>query len=657
MTNKFVVDWQSLDFNQILEDLNEYIESKPDAAAWQDFFDGSAGTIVKELIAGHAAFLSYQTILARRETFLRYMQNRTSAVGFAQSKGYSVFRGRNARIKITYTPSASGIINKFDVVGIVKDSDLIATEDVILIAGTPVTFEATIGIVLEETKQVADSSPKVFNFDSPRISDDIIVLLNDVPVETSNRLVDANLGKFVIQSNPVTSVDIFYLNLPEYTVLLTGDEIKIKYIELDTTSFVLDDINANLLTGTGLAYEIVTGYLEPETVESIKINAPLYQETQFVIRAREDYAKVLRLINTDVIDSNFIDYSPMVVILYYVKSDMTLFTLTEKTALIEQLSSYRSAGLEPPTMGDPIINSIGLDILIKIDTVNVNLITQTQEIVSKYELELGATLDFEALENEIEDLDGVRIARVELSSDVWTADTQYEVGKFVEAIGGSEPYVFRMERKIYLSDTVEPVWPTTLGDEITDGKIVWRTKYLERQCDPLNPLLPLVPPRPIWQASGDYKVGDIVIPTALDIYEYECVDVINESDSVEPTWPILDGREPEEMLGETVYDGELIWSARPLEGTPAAWVASTKYNTGDVVVATDPSGSDTVDVMFQCIGFVGKSDSVEPTWNLTVNALHVDNNIEWRTFDRTVPPVKLNNTQYYKITSNITVQN
>jgi hypothetical protein len=154
--------------------------------------------------------------------------------------------------------------------------------------------------------------------------------------------------------------------------------------------------------------------------------------------------------------------------------------------------------------------------------------------------------------------------------------------------------------------------------------------------------------------TTQYLEFNQVKPTVANGFIYEAIESRNFSHSVEPTWPPLAGDTPEDLQGTTNVDGDLIWLARVQEGTPASWTASTRYKAGDLVKATNQISSDTVGVMFQCFGFVGKSAGVQPTFPTTLGDTVNDNNITWQCLDPIASPAELAVNHYYKITPTIT---
>lgn len=649
----FIIDPSSISPDEILADLRAWIATKPDSDAWKDFFAGSAGSTTTEMVAGLGGFLSYQAIIARREAFLRYAQNRSSLIGHAQNRGYSIYRGLNERIQITMTPVTTAALKKFDVIGSVKDMDLVLLEDVNLVSGVQLTFMCTIGLSKSESiTYIGNSGPAFLRFKQPSVSEDIQVKLNGTIIDHSKRLVDASNGVFVAQSNAVGSVDLFFLNDPKYSVMTNSDVVTLQYVQVSTREFVASDV---ALDYDGIESAVITQRrILPESNTAISINAPLYAETQYIVRAREDYLKILRLLNPSVIDIAHRDVSPMIVAMYYIKDDLTLFTAEEKQQMIDAMVIHRNMGLEPPVFDEPVRNFITLNCTVKYKNLNPGMDLAAQAVCLAYQKILASKIDFDAIEDLIEDINGVKIARVTIGTTAYTSDKQMREGEYVHTDINSN-LIYRVREFAYRSASTEPIWPTTVGERVSDGRIIWECKWFERQCDPWNPLLPLIPSRATWQPDTQYRVKQIVVPTVLGLHEYVAVDVINYSGSSEPVWTPLAGKTPEEIKGSYVYDGEILWQAVPMIGTPASWEASKHYKTGDAVVATDVEASDTEGVMFQAVGYLSKTSSTPPTFGDEVLDTFEDASIVWETVDKTVSPQKLGKNHFYLINPVVTL--
>jgi len=561
--SNFIIDPKNISPDSIVADLKAFIESKPDSEAWSDFFSGSAGTTIVELVGGLGGFLAYQTIIARREAFLRYAENRSSLIGHAQNKGYSIYRGLNPRIKVTLIPTSTFTLNKFDVLGSVKDSDLILLTPTAFVAGTPVTFLCTLGGVGTETVTYAGGSgPAYFRFKQPKVSEDIELYLNNVVVATSKRLIDAESGKFVTQSNVVGSVDVFFLNAPENAVrLATGDQIVIKYVQYYSTSFLASDVKLDF---DGVqTVEVTQRIITPENNSSIALNAPLYSETQYVVRAREDYTKILKLLNPSIIEAGHKNLSPMVVGMLYLKDDLTLLTVTEKEELLAQLLINRNMGLEPPTFIEPVRCPITLVCNVKYVSLEIGLDMAIASIAQEYAKKFSKKIDFEALENSIEDLAGVKIARIEVGTTPWTANTSIQIGQHVRTSTTSN-LVYKCESlvdPIFNSGTTEPVWPKLNGKTpeelkgatIEDGGILWQA------C-------PLTGAPVVWTAAAPVIKGVAVIASDTTVSDtvglmFQAISYLGKTGTTQPVFGL--------EVGDQVTENNLVWATVDKSLSPA----------------------------------------------------------------------------------------
>lgn len=103
-----------------------------------------------------------------------------------------------------------------------------------------------------------------------------------------------------------------------------------------------------------------------------------------------------------------------------------------------------------------------------------------------------------------------------------------------------------------------------------------------------------------------------------------------------------------------IRDKEILWIPVQLSGNPPKWSPNTKYELGDSVVPQVPT-VDQANLMFQCVGFVGNSGAVAPTFNPIIGHSVDDNECEWTTVDPEQNPPELPYDQYYLITPTVNV--
>ena len=641
----FIIDPSSINHTSIRTDIENWLNSKPDAEKWAVFFQSSAGQSLIDLIAGLTAFYQYESIVARRESFIAYAQNRSSILGGAQFLGYSAYRGKNAVVKLTITPATSGVWSKWDVIGVVKDRYLIVAEDTVKNAGVPVNVNCIIGEVLSETVTSPSDRLNSFRFTKPLVSEDCRIYIDSVEVDWGSNVSDLLDGKFVLQSNPLGSVDAKYLNLPGFTATyIANSSIMLKWISLKDVDFALTDISLDDGEGTLDDKSVVSIFADKEDVISIKVNAPLKNETQNAVRGRRDQAKVFKQIVTNCLDAKGYDLSAAVVQIFYVLANDIRLSQTEKDAIQEAFEPYRPHGWLPPLISDATRNLVKLKIDINLTPKKSGNTTSTiDSILSTKQYILGDTLSLYGIEEELEATDFIRIARVSLTGDNWASDTMYEIGTLVKKFPDNGK-IYKAIRIRYFSGTTEPVWPIVTDDLITDGQIIWKA------VPKLDPSA-----QAVWTANTDYLFNASVRPSVANGFIYTVVGFVNKSGSVEPTWPIRNGGTADSLLGEKINDNQIVWVARPLVGTVSAWSANTTYKTGDLVVATNPVSSDTVDVMFQAYAYRGQSGSITPTYPTTNDITFLDGSLQWQTLDPEADSVLLNDNEYFVLDYVVTV--
>jgi hypothetical protein len=523
MSTSFNIDPSSVSPEQIKSDLEAFLDTKPDAAKWEGFFSSQAGQTVVELIAGLGAFNRYNNIVARRENNIQYSQNRSSIIAGDQRSGYSVYRGRNKILDITITANTTVTLSAFTIVGSIKDKDMVLMEDAVLNSGENVTLKVAVGELKSEELTAPSDASSLFRFTENKVSEDIRLLLNGTEVEISDRMVDLINEKFVAISNVLGSVDIMYLNLDTFVVkYTTGDILRLEWVEHKDTEFITSDISP--IYGDLVSYLEDESFNDEETDESARINGPLYQETQFVIRGRKDYMKIFRLLDpSNILDTSYTDITPAVVELYYVKECLDIYSSSEKDDFVTQLASSRSMGLQPPTIADPTIVFLDFTATLKLILGETgDPTTDAETIFSAYEKDLEASMDFQDVEKAFTDLVYVKVARIAVTGNTWEASENYRRGTHVEPVTPND-FLYENSRKLYLSDGTEPTWPGTLEDTIQDGKLIWEV-VAQGLCESLDE----------WQADTHYDIGDEVraIGVVGGAHKYKVVEQLNYSASI-----------------------------------------------------------------------------------------------------------------------------
>jgi hypothetical protein len=104
-------------------------------------------------------------------------------------------------------------------------------------------------------------------------------------------------------------------------------------------------------------------------------------------------------------------------------------------------------------------------------------------------------------------------------------------------------------------------------------------------------------------------------------------------------------------------DGNLLWLARTLQGTPATWAPGTNYQLGDTIIPTPTfytnNPSFPTNLMFQLVGFTGESGPTQPTFPLIVGNTVNDNQVQWEAINSNANPPPLPYNEYYLINPTI----
>lgn len=103
-----------------------------------------------------------------------------------------------------------------------------------------------------------------------------------------------------------------------------------------------------------------------------------------------------------------------------------------------------------------------------------------------------------------------------------------------------------------------------------------------------------------------------------------------------------------------IEDGEILWLAVAKVGSPPAWIPNNDYKLGDIVVPIAPDVGQ-INLAFQCVGFLAKSNSSPPVFPLTVGQTVLDNQVEWRAVVPAADPLKLPYDRYYLIDETTTI--
>ena len=616
-----IIKNKSQSFEQIVIDLNVYLRSLPDWASWQDYFKTGSGQTIIELIAGLGTQLFYFINIQRQENYLQTAMNRSSVIGIAQMLGYSAGRGNAVKARITVTPNQTGVFNKFTVIGQCKGVDMIMEESVLLNEGEQKSFNIIIGTLKRDYCKINSSALQPFRMTKPNISEDYILykapnnytdnelttICNNIDFDksgwielpTSSKMRDMINDKYIVQTNVLSAVDIFYLNEGSSTRAYPYKQEEVlflDYVELSDTEFSITDLD--FYYGDVDSVDSVASYNAVETINSIKVNAPLANETQALLRARDDGEKLVQEFGKNYISAvNSRDISSEVIEVTYIKNDFTLLSALEYEELYDYLyNQVRPFGIDMPYISPPIRALLDLEIEVELSNplVKNTVMGSIQSMVESLEgtfivdTEGNQTqLDLDLIEKQIEDIYGVKLTRVYVKSSVFNSNDLYRIGEFVRSTSSSTGCLYKLERIIHKSGNIEPSWSTHVGDYIIDNQIRWVCKKQ------------VFGKGSTWSADTSYQTSDIVLPSVENGCMYVFDSYIGTSGQSEP--PAAED--------STTYDNNLVWFKIDKNASAKAWEADTLYAMGAIVdLSSDENSS------YQMIGFRDKAGTTPAIW-------------------------------------------
>lgn len=594
------INLQSISLTSAFNSIVSFFRSQDNSQQVKALSQGGEGTFLIRMLANIFSTLSYRIVAQCREIFLSTASLTSSNIGLSVNLGYSAFRGSNLKRRIRITPNGNYTFPKLSLIGSFSDTYGIYTLDhVELEEGKTTEIDTVVGQIKEESFVAGTSDIKIFTLFTTGISEDYVLYEGSQELPTTKVIKEMTEDKFLVRTNPYSSVDIMYLNTfpgAKY-VYGTDTEFTIRYIELANVGNAA--FTDSMFTyGTLKDYYNISTYLPFESVESMKVNAPLDHETQNLIRAKQDYANRMREIVPTVHDSSYYPITPTYTQITYLKDDFTLLTDNEEYKVQELLKKENFFGTPLPDLVPPRREVAHLDIRIALANKYKNIADINLDIEnileSYYDAILGDTFSTHDLERRIEALSYVRYARVGHVINERTPNTMHQLGYILTEDGNT----YIASKILGLSGDTTPDWnlPITgsegsaidTGLETKDGSIVWRAyKRL-----PNMPVLDFSQRLPNMQ----YGIGDFVYDNHnAPNYMFKCVDVIKSSGFTEPDLTYAE-------VGDFFVDGAIVWVAKGrVEGSDVQnWSATTNYSLGQTVNSRTNS-----DLSLECVSYRG----------------------------------------------------
>lgn len=635
----FIISPYAISYNSIKQALQNYIQNKSEVVnSWKDFYASGAGQTILELDAAVASFYAFHFLIGRRESYLPTAQNYSSVLGGAQALGYNATRGHNLYLQLDVIPNTTQVLPKWLVIGSYSTYDIVLLEPAILNAAEKTTIKCVIGNTLAQQIKVKSSNLQQFTFTAKDVTDDCRLILNETEVPTTHKIKEAVNDTYITLTNTYGAMDAFYLNNGNYKYK-ADDTLYLVYIESNNIKY--SDFNSGSLEMDDTIFDTVQNIvcledrLDKEDKEHIRVSAPLAHETNDVVKARKDYVKHLLRNNKTIIDANDKDINPGLIALTYLKpntAQSSVFTQEEKEQFLKDIEEMCPDGVAEAFIEDPIKIKRTLNINVTSlpdENIGVTIDDDIDTILQEYENKLHPTLDLDQIEHDIEDLTGVKTARIDFGAQEYSTNTKYKLYDIItipDIIMGSKTETWTMYCASVgaTSGRITPDWSSApnIGDTIIDNNLLWErtNKYVNtisgswRENSAFDLYTDInvgytVPPNsttetePTWGntivvdgnvsfnlvksygsilgtrlPNKSYMVDDTkLITKGYDRAIYNIVDTLYKSGAVVPQWDLLTS------VGDTIQDNALTWELKYLP-----WLPKTDYIAGqDVAVHKD----------------------------------------------------------------------
>lgn len=635
-----IIQNESISYEDVKADLQLFADTLPDSEKWAIFFQSSGGAQIIEYISALRAVIKYDNMTAIRENNIQFSKNRSSKIGSSQFLGYSAYRGENPIVDITFIPRGTGVYSAYDIIGTVKAVDIIVLEEVAYNAGVEMTIRCVLGELGEEVNYAESDKLGLFKFKTPDMSNELKVFIDDTELNISDGVADMLEGYAQVQTNPYGGVDVKYLNLSSFdTTYVTGSEIKVKFVKLNDLDYALSDIVLDEAEGVLVASSQYALYDARESDDSITVNAPLRNETKLHVRGRKDNHKVLKQLDSSLLDARGADIENVSAMMeiFYLRENEIRYTPAEKLELIEKFQPYRPNGLKPPIISEPHRALRKFKVVIyRMPNTTGDITAKVDEVFSKYEYILNATINLHDIEAELEAESYIKVARISYNADLWESNTGYSEGSQVRVAGSD--LLYQVESHVYTTGAEEPEWPIYSEQKIIDGDTVWQAFVKDDVSEIAR-----------WEPNTSYTYMNKVRPEEPNGLAYRVIGFVSYSGESEPVWPALAGAEVDDMVGTLAHDNNIVWRLIPREGSYSSWEPNKVYSGGECVIPTDPVASDNVDAMWQVFGFIRNSGPTIPEFPTSVDEQVTDGNIIWKAIDPEEVEIEIPESQYYVI--------
>ena len=402
-----------LDFDDIKNNLKTYMKNQTEFTDYN--FEGSGLSTIIDLLAYNTHYLAMNANMAVNEAFLDTATLRSSVVSHAKTLGYTP---RSARAPVAYVDvtlnsftGGSATISKGT-----KFTTKVNDSTYGFVVNAAQTVSPVNGItrfvnlpIYEGTLVTAKYTVDSANLDKKYMVTDARADTTTLKVSVQNSVSDATLTTYTLAtdiSQVTKTSDVYFLQEVEdgkFEVYFGDGVVGSK--QTDGNIVILEYIvtnkdkanGASVFSGTSVGGESditvatlvsASGGAEPETIESIKYNAPLDYSSQGRAVTTQDYKTIVPQVYADTKaiqvwggeDNNPPRYG-QVYLAIKTQSGVNL-TQAQKDSIVKLLDGYNIASVRP-TIVDPEITKLRLTSTVKFDSKSTtNTATSIETIVT-----------------------------------------------------------------------------------------------------------------------------------------------------------------------------------------------------------------------------------------------------------------------------------
>lgn len=317
MQKSTLISPSAVSYNEILDDIVQFVDSQPDAKKWRDFFAGGNGLTFLELCAGLSTFLNYNALATRRESYLYTAKLRRSIYGIADTLGYPINRKTASRLTLTVNNiSGSNIFwERTDVLGFLSGRPLSLIDTFTFPPGT-----STVDVIAGEW--ASDSQTSTTDADYATISFDLLdtdidqidnelleLYIDNAQIEYSRFVEDIDKG-LVIQKSLLDRIDMLFGSSSLGRKISPNQNIEIRYVVVaedpitPNQSLLPANVSMSDNRFTVSSLTLVTPTYPEDSIEKVVALAPGYFTTRRRMVTDFDHESIAKSY-TGIIDAKF----------------------------------------------------------------------------------------------------------------------------------------------------------------------------------------------------------------------------------------------------------------------------------------------------------------------------------------------------------------